>query len=141
MKEIITNLSRVLLGDDHDSIQGFPHIPVERFLEKEQSAHAVSLLPMGHKLTTNLGVEVVSSHEYGFLFNGDAKSNEYVFVVHGDPISHHSLSLDDVSFARPVVTRLIRLLESRPLPNLSLNEQAHLIVLIQTTLEVSEHGS
>jgi len=58
-----------------------------------------------------------------------------------DIISHRSLSLENVSFARPVVTRLIGLLESRPLPNLSPNEQAHLIVLIQTTLEVCEEGS
>ena len=41
-----------------------------------------------------------------------------------------------MSFNRPVVTRLITALESHPLPNLTANEQAHLIVLIQTVLEV-----
>ena len=41
-----------------------------------------------------------------------------------------------MSFCRPVVTRLITALETHPLPNLTPNEQAHLIVLIQTTLEV-----
>ena len=41
-----------------------------------------------------------------------------------------------MSFHRPVVTRLITALESHPLPNLTSNEQAHLIVLIQTVLEV-----
>lgn len=41
-----------------------------------------------------------------------------------------------IDFSRPVVTRLIEDLESNPLPNLSPNEQAHLIVLIQATLEV-----
>lgn len=41
-----------------------------------------------------------------------------------------------MSFCRPVVTRLITALESHSLPNLTANEQAHLIVLIQTTLEV-----
>ena len=41
-----------------------------------------------------------------------------------------------MSFRRPVVTRLITALESHSLPNLTANEQAHLIVLIQTVLEV-----
>ncbi|KAF8807734.1 WD repeat-containing protein [Phlegmacium glaucopus] len=45
---------------------------------------------------------------------------------------------EDMSFCRPVVTRLIMALESHPLPNLTANEQAHLIVLIQTTLEIDE---
>ncbi len=62
-----------------------------------------------------------------------------LYMMH--TISHHSLSLDNVGFTRPVVTRLIKLLESRPVPNLSPNEQAHLTVLIQTTLEVSEQHS
>ena len=44
-----------------------------------------------------------------------------------------------MSFHRPVVTRLIKALESHPLPNLTANEQAHLIVLIQTVLEVGSH--
>lgn len=43
---------------------------------------------------------------------------------------------EGLSFHRPVVTRLITALESHPLPNLTANEQAHLIVLIQTVLEV-----
>ena len=43
---------------------------------------------------------------------------------------------EGMSFRRPVVTRLITALESHPLPNLTANEQAHLIVLIQTVLEV-----
>ena len=46
-------------------------------------------------------------------------------------------SSEAVEFRRPVINRLIKVLESHRLPNLSENEQAHLIVLIQTTLEVS----
>ena len=45
-------------------------------------------------------------------------------------------SNDDIAFTRPVISRLIQMLEIRDLPNLSPNEKAHLIVLIQTTLEV-----
>jgi len=41
-----------------------------------------------------------------------------------------------ISFSRPVISRLITILESQTLPNLTTHEQAHLIVLIQTTLEV-----
>jgi hypothetical protein len=44
--------------------------------------------------------------------------------------------VEGMSFHRPVVARLITALESHPLPNLTANEQAHLIVLIQTVLEV-----
>jgi hypothetical protein len=43
---------------------------------------------------------------------------------------------DEISFTRSIIHRLISILEFRPLPRLSSNEQAHLIVLIQTTLEV-----
>lgn len=42
----------------------------------------------------------------------------------------------EINFSRPVIDRVLDALESHPLPNLSSNEQAHLIVLIQTTLEV-----
>jgi len=49
-------------------------------------------------------------------------------------------SNDDIAFTRPVISRLIQMLEIRDLPNLSPNEKAHLIVLIQTTLEVLFHG-
>jgi hypothetical protein len=42
-----------------------------------------------------------------------------------------------ISFSRPVIGRLIAVLESQTLPNLTTHEQAHLIVLIQTTLEVN----
>jgi hypothetical protein len=43
---------------------------------------------------------------------------------------------DEAVFSRPLVTRLIEALEACPLPHLTPNEQAHLLVLIQTTLEV-----
>jgi len=43
---------------------------------------------------------------------------------------------DDTVFSRPLVTHLIEALEASPLPHLTPNEQAHLLVLIQTTLEV-----
>ncbi|KZP10552.1 hypothetical protein FIBSPDRAFT_922313 [Athelia psychrophila] len=45
---------------------------------------------------------------------------------------------DEDVFSRVVVMRLIEQLDSRPLPTLTPNEQAHLLVLIQTTLEIDE---
>ncbi|KAG0704335.1 RAVE protein 1 C terminal-domain-containing protein [Suillus ampliporus] len=46
--------------------------------------------------------------------------------------------LDETVFSRHMVETLIEQLETRPLPHLTPNEHAHLLVLIQTTLEVSE---
>ncbi|KAG9100994.1 regulator of (H+)-ATPase in vacuolar membrane [Ceratobasidium sp. 370] len=45
---------------------------------------------------------------------------------------------DPNSFSRRLVERLLRKLEERRLPHLSETEQAHLIVMIQTTLEIDE---
>lgn len=45
---------------------------------------------------------------------------------------------DPNSFSRKLVERLLRKLEQQPLPHLSKTEQAHLIVMIQTTLEIDE---
>ena len=43
---------------------------------------------------------------------------------------------DRTGFSRSLVFRLIEALEGHPLPRLTPNEHAHLLVLIQTTLEV-----
>ncbi|KAG9128028.1 regulator of (H+)-ATPase in vacuolar membrane [Ceratobasidium sp. 392] len=45
---------------------------------------------------------------------------------------------DPNSFSRKLVERLLRKLDERRLPHLSETEQAHLIVMIQTTLEIDE---
>lgn len=51
--------------------------------------------------------------------------------------AHCFCSPDIISFSRPIISRLIAALELQTLPNLTTHEQAHLIVLIQTTLEVN----
>jgi len=43
---------------------------------------------------------------------------------------------DEDGFSRTLVMELLDQLESEPLPHLTPNEHAHLLVLIQTTLEV-----
>ncbi|KAG1784113.1 RAVE protein 1 C terminal-domain-containing protein [Suillus placidus] len=45
---------------------------------------------------------------------------------------------DETVFSRHMVETLIEQLETRPLPHLTPNEHAHLLVLIQTTLEIEE---
>ncbi|KAJ3516450.1 hypothetical protein NLJ89_g1100 [Agrocybe chaxingu] len=64
----------------------------------------------------------IQKKQYGLLFNGSTMPDDS----------------DEIMFTRPVVTRLLEVLEAHPLPNLSSNEQAHLLVLIQATLEIDE---
>jgi len=48
----------------------------------------------------------------------------------------HSRSDEDEGFSRSMIERLLSRLEAVPLPHLSPNEHAHLLVLIQAMLEV-----
>ncbi|KAF9566167.1 hypothetical protein CPC08DRAFT_733774 [Agrocybe pediades] len=105
VKEIIVNLARYVLGDPETPSQILPHLPVERFLQKDQPSQ--------------------SKQQYNSLFSVKPGPDEWVIS-------------DQIAFTRPVIDRLLTALESKSLPNLSSNEQAHLIVLIQTTLEIEE---
>jgi hypothetical protein len=49
-----------------------------------------------------------------------------------------TFSDDAAGFSRALVSRLLASLEQRPLARLTANEHAHLLVLVQTTLEVDE---
>jgi len=73
--------------------------------------------------------------------DGPVKSN--------NPLSQQQYSLlfstpegenasDEDGFSRTLVMELLDQLESEPLPHLTPNEHAHLLVLIQTTLEIDE---
>ncbi|KAG1730794.1 RAVE protein 1 C terminal-domain-containing protein [Suillus occidentalis] len=62
------------------------------------------------------------SKRYNFLFNTPQEN----------PLP------DEPVFSRHMVETLIEQLETRPLPHLTPNEHAHLLVLIQTTLEIEE---
>ncbi|KAF8913010.1 RAVE protein 1 C terminal-domain-containing protein [Gymnopilus junonius] len=64
-----------------------------------------------------------NKQQYKFLFNGSATPND---------------DNKAIEFTRPVIARLIKVLETHQLPNLTKNEQSHLIILIQTTLEIEE---
>ncbi|KAF7339771.1 WD repeat protein [Mycena venus] len=71
---------------------------------------------------TPLGTHSGHKKRYTLLFNGPEQKDED----------------EDDGFSRALVNRLIQTLESDPLPHLTPNEQAHLLVLIQTTLEIDE---
>jgi hypothetical protein len=52
------------------------------------------------------------------------------------PLMHSRLDDDGQGFSRSLIERLLSRLETVPLPHLSPNEHAHLLVLIQAMLEV-----
>ncbi|KAJ7596877.1 RAVE protein 1 C terminal-domain-containing protein [Mycena floridula] len=109
VKDIIVNLSK-----DVDRLRKDPDnfswtsVPVTRFMSRDELARPVH--NSGHR------------KRYTMLFNSPEVIDES----------------DDEAFSRPVVVKLIEDLETRPLPHLTPNEQAHLMVLIQTTLEIEE---
>ena len=55
---------------------------------------------------------------------------------HISVLIHNRLDDDDQGFSRSLIERLLSRLEVDPLPHLSPNEHAHLLVLIQAMLEV-----
>ncbi|KAJ7786153.1 RAVE protein 1 C terminal-domain-containing protein [Mycena metata] len=69
-----------------------------------------------------LGSSSGHKKRYTLLFNGPEQKDDD----------------EEEGFSRGVVNRLIETLEHNPLPHLTPNEQAHLLVLIQTTLEIDE---
>ncbi len=52
------------------------------------------------------------------------------------PLMHSRLDDDSQGFSRSLIERLLSRLKTVPLPHLSPNEHAHLLVLIQAMLEV-----
>ncbi|KAJ7654974.1 RAVE protein 1 C terminal-domain-containing protein [Mycena polygramma] len=75
-----------------------------------------------HWKTPNLRSKSAHKKRYTLLFNGPEQKDDD----------------EEEGFSRALVNRLIQTLESDPLPHLTPNEQAHLLVLIQTTLEIDE---
>ncbi|KAF8167749.1 RAVE protein 1 C terminal-domain-containing protein [Crassisporium funariophilum] len=90
---------------------------------ENKACQTLQHLPVERFLETDRPVKGrVAKQQYSLLFNGTTPSFES----------------EDTGFSRPMITRLIEALELHPLPNLTPNEQAHLIVLIQATLEIDE---
>ncbi|KAF7320375.1 WD repeat protein [Mycena kentingensis (nom. inval.)] len=81
-------------------------------------------MPVDRFLQRDALSKAVSGHKkrYTFLFNEPQPKDDD----------------EDEGFSRTAVCRLIETLENNPLPQLTPNEQAHLLVLIQTTLEIDE---
>ncbi|RDB29031.1 Regulator of V-ATPase in vacuolar membrane protein 1 [Hypsizygus marmoreus] len=74
------------------------------------------------RIDKNIASPSLHRKRYTMLFNGPQQKDES----------------DDEGFTRPLVAHLIEALEACPLPHLTPNEQAHLLTLIQTTLEIDE---
>ncbi|KIY45758.1 hypothetical protein FISHEDRAFT_66809 [Fistulina hepatica ATCC 64428] len=83
-------------------------LPLERFLQKTQSG--------------SRGQIATTRKKHTMLFNDPQPPSEN----------------EDDGFSRPVVIRLLDLLETRRLPHLTANEHESLLALIQTTLEIDE---
>jgi len=123
VKEIIMNLVRALRPDDHGFGQ-IERLPVERFLDEDGG-------PVGG------GSRGPRHKQYTQLFNSSTPSPEYAsYFDHLGLNSHPPRRDDELAFNRPTVERLVQVLEKHPLPTLSENEQAHLIVLVKATLKV-----
>ncbi|KAF7436647.1 regulator of (H+)-ATPase in vacuolar membrane [Pleurotus ostreatus] len=112
VKDIIVNLAKDIASINSKTKQigdGWTTLTVERFLEKDENASTRSVTQR--------------KPGYSFLFNEAVEKHE-------DP--------NEEGFSRPLVLQLLESLENNPLPHLTANENAHLLVLIQVTLEVDE---
>ncbi|KAF9270044.1 WD repeat-containing protein [Marasmius fiardii PR-910] len=67
---------------------------------------------------------------------GSMYKKRYTVLFDGPEVSTD----EDEGFSRSLVLKLIERLEANPLPRLTPNENAHLLVLIQTTLEIDEQS-
>ncbi|KAF9462089.1 WD repeat-containing protein [Collybia nuda] len=69
------------------------------------------------------------------IFSSSSRKKRYTLLFNGPEQKEEP---EESGFSRHLVARLIETLEAYPLPHLTPNEQAHLLVLIQTTLEIDE---
>ncbi|KAH9984643.1 WD repeat-containing protein [Russula compacta] len=97
---------------------------VERWHELHNDIFKSSPIPIGHYFKSSNSGAVTSSHrrKYSSLFTGVDDADEP----------------DDQGFSRSLIERLLSHLEAVPLPHLTPNEHAHLLVLIQAMLEVDD---
>nr|GAT47823.1 WD repeat protein [Mycena chlorophos] len=98
-------------------------VNLSRDIELGKSRSRWTSLAAERFLESETGPKTATGHKkhYTFLFNEPQKDND-----------------EEDGFNRAAVHRLIETLENDPLPHLTPNEQAHLLVLIQTTLEIDE---
>ncbi|KAF5384978.1 hypothetical protein D9615_001393 [Tricholomella constricta] len=126
VKEVIVNLSRDIAshGSNLNGIE-WTSLPVERFLENDQRDSSVS---------TKRDIFCENNRPQWDLQNG-VQRKIYTQLFHGPEQKKES---DEEAFSRPLVKQLINALEACPLPHLTPNEQAHLLALVQATLEIDE---
>ncbi|KAG8894694.1 regulator of (H+)-ATPase in vacuolar membrane, partial [Tulasnella sp. 408] len=110
VKEIITLLAHNVASARSNELGEMKQLPLDRFWEDD-------LVPSSTSATKR-------SLDASALF------------------SHHNQPDSDIEdmFSRELVDRLVRSLEDHPLPHLTPSEMEHLIVLIQTTIEIDEQS-
>ncbi|KAH8120057.1 RAVE protein 1 C terminal-domain-containing protein [Phellopilus nigrolimitatus] len=114
VKEIIVSLFKFL---KNSSVEGrrpakeLSSVPIERFLETDWKSPSSK--------------DVMARPQYSVLFGGTEETH---------------LGEDQDRFSRSLVQYVIDELEISPLVHLTSNEHAHLLVLLQTTLEIDEQS-
>ncbi|KAI9445323.1 RAVE protein 1 C terminal-domain-containing protein [Lactarius indigo] len=94
---------------------------VEKSLELQDGTFRMNPIPISHYLKRN-----------------PVSRNRRVSITRvATPPTDYS-RLEDQGFSRPLIERLLDHLEATPLPHLTPNEHAHLLVLIRAVLEVDE---
>lgn len=129
VKDIIVNLAKAVgvykEGGDEDRKERaeWQPLPVERFLEDEAESRASKIVVprKAFDLFANNFSDgrVASLRRFEGIDDGLCRPEE------------------EQGFSRSLVENLLEALETNPLPHLTPNEDAHLLVLIQATLEVS----
>ncbi|PPQ62961.1 hypothetical protein CVT24_006067 [Panaeolus cyanescens] len=92
-------------------------------MQDGKTAPMINHVPVEEFLRAPSTYNVPKTKKYNSLFNGATYTDQ---------------PPEEIAFDRATISRLIAALESTKLSNLTHNEQAHLIVLIQTTLEIDE---
>lgn len=141
VKEIIVNLFRVISSRDSGKTKvEWTPLPVEQFFRSDgqNTVRKISVL-LSILFEHHCSLFVLSRGKDTRYFSTDLSRKKSTYILSSSLKCSDNLfkRSDEEGFSRPLVTCLIDALEASPLPHLTPNEQAHLLTLIQTTLEVN----
>ncbi|KZT57808.1 hypothetical protein CALCODRAFT_265994 [Calocera cornea HHB12733] len=112
VKQVVERLAKVVLQEEAtaESVQsGLLHINDEPYDDDYDESQKTSAFR--------------STQRHSALFNSDTTDMD---------------EGDEWKFSRPLIAKLLKVLDERPLPALTINEEEHLEALIETTLEIDE---
>ena len=138
MKEIIVKLAHDV---EDEQRKNWDSIPLERFLRKDPMVRSPPI-PMAYHVLKSFRIMAtgktisIAGITPSLTAVWIKRMSRYMslFLCHANGSRNGSLA--EEGFSRSLILRLVEILELRPLSGLTPNEQAHLSVLIQTTLEV-----